>query len=653
MSVVGFDSLLNQAWNMIMERSSGSIAILGDGGTGKTTLMRLLYNKLLATKKFETVIWVTVSSNLTIEKIQDDISRSMKLFDAKWVRKSAGEKSKLIRSELAAKKSVLLCLDDVWDKLVLSGVGHDEARGNWGSNCTLIFTTRSRKIAESARRVLFIDELLMEDALRLFRRKVGEEWIESDRRISDMARILVRKCEGLPIILCTVGRAMARRRTYENWICAFDEIERNDRELGLLEQEHHNVNMLDMIREFCLFLVIKSQMFKHARLIEPTDSEKLETVGWISPMGSFIRNLGNVVPEILFTFLLNHNPFVMIRGEFSEFMDALTVLDLSNSGVEEVPLEISRLISLQYLNLSHTWIEQLPIELRMLKNLRCLSLEHDDQLRVIPKQILYGLSSSLRVLKMFRCGYSVEEVRDNILSATKMDVDPLLCLKHLQVLSITITCASALDKLYNNPKLLSCIQSLSLEVFWDSKSLNISRLASMNSLLTLEIRQAENLREFSLEHSLQERNFRRLEEVTIEKCSSLEELTWIITIPNLRTLRIKSCEQLKEVIDTTQYGEIWKRLGEEVQPIFAKLEILVLESLPELKSIYWQTLCFPCLKRMEIMECSQLKRLPLDSNSAKRDEVIIEAEEDWWKDVTLKDAAAKAAFLPCFKPLLV
>ncbi|XP_065851370.1 probable disease resistance protein At1g12290 isoform X2 [Euphorbia lathyris] len=686
MLVVGLESLMNQAWDLLMDERTRSIAICGRGGIGKTTFMRQLYNKLLGTQDCESLIWVTVSSNSTPVKIQDDISKIIGIFDAKWVRSSFVEKARLIDCELSEKKFVLF-LDDVWRRIHLLELG-------------------------------------------IPRNKVGDDDIFGDPAISELPEILVRRCRGLPILLCTVGRAMASRKTSREWLDALlkirrlegtdtqinsllqfcfdslpnhrikcclvyfslfpedftiaknelidfwicehllDEYDTQDDTLdlgynaihtligaGLLEEEDDDycVKLLDTIREFASSIAIKCQMFKRAQLIEATPENLVTHVGWPSTMGNFKQNLANTSSD-LFAFLLNHNPFTMLKLqlfhrvemeiEIAQYKNnVLTVLDLSYSGVEEVPREISTLVSLQYLNLSHTWIDRLPIELTMLTKLKCLNLEYDDQLRVIPRQLMYSLSS-LHVLKMFRCGYSVEELGDNILSVRDMDIDPLLRMQHLKVLSITVTCASALRKIVSNPRLLSCIQSLSLEVFWDSKSLDISPLFAMKNLLTLEIRQTEVLEELNGNplHS-GAASFRRLRKITLAQCSNLQELTWVTLVPNLKVLRVESCEKMEEIITNSEGGE-------DVEP-FAELEILALENLPKLKSIYWKALPFQHLKKIEIIDCSLLKKLPLNLDCAESNKLVIEAEEDWWKDVEWKDEATRIAFVPCFRQSLL
>lgn len=731
MPFVGLDSLVDQAWNLVTDNYSRSIAILGEGGIGKTTLMRHIHSKLITSaNNFDHIIWVTVSSNLTLEKVQDDISKIIGLFGSEWVESSYEQKAILMRDHLAESKFALF-LDDLWEAEVdfqALGVPYG---GGYTTRSKLIFTTRSRTVANRFTSiVLELNMLSIEDAWKLFWNKVGFDLIHLEYAeqsyINMIARILVVKSRGLPLLLCTVGRAMASRVNHKQWFYALDQIHKmegtdtevhillqfcldslpnntikacltyfslfpedftvlknelidfwmceqllSDLNLGynaidtiirasLLEEEEDSVKLLDMVRDFALSVVFKSQMFSNAQLLESTDLEKLATVGWVSPMKNSIRDLANL-PQNLLTFFLKHNPFIMIKGQFSQFMNALTVLDLSKSGVEEVPREISELVLLQYLNLSRTWIEKLPVELNKLTKLKCLNLEHNNQLRQIPRQLIYGLSS-MQILKMFRCGYSVEEVEDNILSVGKMDIEPMLNLKHIKVFSITITCPSALDKFFGNTQLLNCTQSLSLEVFWDKKSLDISPLLGIKNLLILEIRQAETLENFrwNLQGSdiLSGRSFEGLEEVTLENCLSFVELTWVILAPNLKVLKVRNCDKMVEIISSTQMGGILKdgRESRDIE-VFEKLEVLALESLPKLKSVYsWGALevalPFLYLKKVQVIECPSLRKLPLDSNSAKGNEIVIEAEEEWWTNVW-EDVTTKAAFSPYFKPWIL
>ncbi|MBA0811516.1 hypothetical protein Gohar_003408 [Gossypium harknessii] len=69
----------------------------------------------------------------------------------------------------------------------------------------------------------------------------------------------------------------------------------------------------------------------------------------------------------------------------------------------------------------------------------------------------------------------------------------------------------------------------------------------------------------------------------------------------------------------------------------------------KLKSIYWDALPFPCFKLIHILKCQELKKLPLNSNSAKGNQLSIEGSKDWWATVEWENKATRDVFLPSFK----
>ncbi|EOA34910.1 hypothetical protein CARUB_v10020008mg [Capsella rubella] len=100
----------------------------------------------------------------------------------------------------------------------------------------------------------------------------------------------------------------------------------------------------------------------------------------------------------LTTLFLQRNRLRNISGEFLESMQKLVVLDLSgNRTLSELPEQISKLVSLQYLDLSETGIKQLPVGLQELKKLTHLGLYSTNKLCSIS-----GISKllSLRLLSL-------------------------------------------------------------------------------------------------------------------------------------------------------------------------------------------------------------------------------------------------------------
>ncbi|KAJ6314028.1 hypothetical protein OIU78_017646 [Salix suchowensis] len=110
-------------------------------------------------------------------------------------------------------------------------------------------------------------------------------------------------------------------------------------------------------------------------------------------------------------------------------------------------------------------ITELPTELKALVKLRCLNLEYTDSLSLLPDEVI-SCFSMMRILRMFRCGSSEPGVHC-ILSRDESLVDELLCLEELNVLTLTIRSAAALERLSSSLRMQNTNRVLHLELFHD------------------------------------------------------------------------------------------------------------------------------------------------------------------------------------------
>ena len=136
--------------------------------------------------------------------------------------------------------------------------------------------------------------------------------------------------------------------------------------------------------------------------------------------------------------------------------------------------------------------------------------------------------------------------------------------------------------------------------------------------------------------------FHGLGSVYICKCQMLKNMTWHIFAPNLKYLAIGECDEIVEVIAKGAED------GGNLSP-FTKLLYLTLFDLRRLKSVHWNPLPFLYLERIEVDGCPKLKKLPLDSNSAKERRVVITGKQLWWNELEWEDEATLNTFLPCFQ----
>ncbi|KAL0757711.1 hypothetical protein Bca101_095379 [Brassica carinata] len=117
--IFGQETMLERAWKHLMDDETAIMGLCGMGGVGKTTLLTQINNKFReAVDGFQIVIWVVVSSDLRVHKIQDDIAKKLGLRGEEWDMKEEIDKVTDIHAKLKNKKFVLL-LDDIWRKIYI------------------------------------------------------------------------------------------------------------------------------------------------------------------------------------------------------------------------------------------------------------------------------------------------------------------------------------------------------------------------------------------------------------------------------------------------------------------------------------------------------------------------------------------------------
>lgn len=222
----------------------------------------------------------------------------------------------------------------------------------------------------------------------------------------------------------------------------------------------------------------------------------------------------------------------------------------------------------------------------------------------------------------------------------------LFGLKWLNELSITLRIPHALERFLSSLKLKSCTHSLRLRFHSEMKSLNISSLADMKHLHKFSV-SCDGLEEFEIgfagnvQRIREAHVFHALHKVYIQNCNALKGMAWLLFAPNLKILDILNCNEMEEIISAAKLGEV-----QEIP--FNKFEFLELHHVPELKSIYWSALGFQHLKKIIVYGCPKLKRLPLDSTSAKERKIVVKGDENWWNELEWEDQATRNAFLLCF-----
>ncbi|GAY66106.1 hypothetical protein CUMW_246100 [Citrus unshiu] len=312
----------------------------------------------------------------------------------------------------------------------------------------------------------------------------------------------------------------------------------------------------------------------------------------------------------------------------------------------------NRLVSLHHLDMSSTKVRGLPQELKALVNLRYLNLEYTRGMSRIPQQLISSFSK-LQVLRMLRCGRRYQPIVEegNVLSA---DAESLMkeihCLEQLNLITLSLHGSRGVENFLKFPKLQNITQALSIEDC-NSLPLNLLHLANMEHLEELYIEES-NLEDWNVDCAGEVQKMRKLHFVTIYECSNVKDLTWLVFVPNLKWLRIVGCDDMEEIISVENFeklSEVSEMMGE--LNLFSELELLVIRNASNLERIYRDPLPFPQLNRISILKCPKLKKLPLNSSSAKGRKIVIAGQKEWWEELQWEDQATQNAFSPCFRPI--
>ncbi|WVZ91042.1 hypothetical protein U9M48_037266 [Paspalum notatum var. saurae] len=192
------------------------VSVIGLGGSGKTTIAKLVFNDGNIVKHFEVLLWVHVSREFSVEKLVE------KLFEA-----IAGDKpnhlplqrvSRTILDKLAGKR-FLAVLDDVWT----------EDRVDWerfmvhlkcgAPGSSILLTSRSRKVAEAVDSTCTYDLPFLsdEDSWKVFKQCFGIAMKYLDPEFQQIGIEIVKKCGGVPLAVKVIASVLYGMKGIEEW----------------------------------------------------------------------------------------------------------------------------------------------------------------------------------------------------------------------------------------------------------------------------------------------------------------------------------------------------------------------------------------------------------------------------------------------------
>ncbi|KAG8089443.1 hypothetical protein GUJ93_ZPchr0011g27411 [Zizania palustris] len=443
-------------WLYTSEPHSTVITVSGMGGLGKTTLVRNVYDREKI--NFPANAWIVVSQTYDVQDLLRILLRKIANREqpaaATMDRMDVYELTDEINKKLKDTKC-LIVLDDVWDHEAYTKMRNafqnlQESR--------IVITTRKEDVASlaSSKCRLELQPLGDTDSFNLFCRRAFNN-IEDCRcpsELKEVATSIVRRCQGLPLAIVSMGSLMSSRKETEYvWNLTYnqlkDEMLKNDNVRAILNLSYHDMpgdlrncvlycsmfpedysmsreslvrlwvaegfavtkdgnnpedvaegNLMELIRRNMLVIdssdelgrvstcrmhdimrelalsVAKEEMFGSASdngtmMNMDTGVRRFSTYKWKDDRAPtmtfpFLRTLMSLEAVSFSTDMLN---------SFFSGSNYLTVLELQDSAINEVPASIGNLFNLRYIGLRRTKVHKIPDCIEKLSNLQTLDIK--------------------------------------------------------------------------------------------------------------------------------------------------------------------------------------------------------------------------------------------------------------------------------------
>lgn len=451
------------------------------------------------------------------------------------------------------------------------------------------------------------------------------------------------------------------------------------------EKSYRRMEMHDVIREMALWTASGKENGKNKWLVGAqtgeTRSDEWSKAERISLMFNEIEALPDscYCPNLQSLILRGNKRLMKIPNGLFPCMVLLRFLDLSHTGIVELPNEVGTLINLQFLNLSYTKITCLPKEMKELTTLKCLELEGTRELRKIHDGMISSLEM-LQELNLYMSGFANWSWL-TVCSRDSITFEELVSLQRLRSVGFTVRNIQCLLRLFSIVQVST--HSLTIRELRGLISLHLlPGLLSKNKmgkLKNLTIESSQGLKELVMGEEGKTLNWRlyqlevfnlvclpELERViwrgvaahvclpnlrflSLFYCNSLKNIAWAAHLPLLQELYIQNCNEMERVIaDEPPTASSEKE--EKPMTSFPNLKYIFLRDLMSLVKIDDKVLEFPCLERILVHNCIELKQLPLGAASAQKLRIIF-GERNWWESLEWGDQSIKSTFTTCFREI--
>ncbi|PIN23808.1 Apoptotic ATPase [Handroanthus impetiginosus] len=213
-------------WLLSIESGFKVISVVGMAGSGKTTLVKKVFDDKLVKMNYHHCAWVTVSESFKIENLlRDMIKRLLENVKKEPPPELGAMKANDMKEfihDFLQDKNYIIVLDDIWTPDAWEDIRYAFPRSTTHGRGCIVITTRFNNIGHAASiqtngHVHKLEPLSEEKSRELFYRKafLGNSCPSYLKEISEC---ILHKCEGLPLAIVVIGSLLAtKNNNFEEW----------------------------------------------------------------------------------------------------------------------------------------------------------------------------------------------------------------------------------------------------------------------------------------------------------------------------------------------------------------------------------------------------------------------------------------------------
>ena len=252
---------------VIKDAEAKNIGVLGKGGSGKTLILKTLFNSEKVRNHFNEglLLWLTVSQCPSVKSLRNELRTQIALQEGVDSDQNLDEEGvKLwLNQKLQQCRSFAFFLDDVWGERaaeLLEDLGVQRPVREH-SKSKVIVSSRNRtallKMGIADKYTITMEDLIEEESWKLFAYHAFpfNNGIPAANIDEDMAKLVCHKCGGLPIAIKVVGRAMAGSTLPKQWEWALQSLPKADSVYDCLRLSYDALGNEDVKMQLCFLYV--------------------------------------------------------------------------------------------------------------------------------------------------------------------------------------------------------------------------------------------------------------------------------------------------------------------------------------------------------------------------------------------------------------